>query len=46
LSGGGMLSLDSPSIFKTPYKPLSYETELLKPRLFDFIDYNPFRNRR
>ena len=46
LSGGGMFSLEAPSIFEPSYKPLDYDTQLLKPRMFDFIDYNPLRNIR
>ena len=46
LSGGGLFSLEAPSIFEPSYKPLDYDTQLLKPRMFDFIDYNPLRNIR
>jgi len=46
LGGSGLLSIESPSIFEPNYQPLSYNTELLKPRMFDFIDYNPLRTRR
>ena len=46
LLGGGMFSLEAPSIFEPSYKPLDYDTQLLKPRMFDFIDYNPLRNIR
>jgi len=46
LGGSGLLSIESPSIFEPNYQPLSYDTELLKPRMFDFIDYNPLRTRR
>ena len=41
-----MFSLEAPSIFEPSYKPLDYDTQLLKPRMFDFIDYNPLRNIR
>ena len=39
--GGGSFPTD---IFQSSFKPLEYNTQLLTPTLFDFIDYNPLRN--